>query len=495
MRKARWRRIWVCVLALLGASYGNAAERPGERRAPEGVREIPGQGQAPRNRALPAALPAGGGSTSVPVDGGGVTAGPGVTLSGVIGAALRASPDLQSATERIRIADATLDRARAEFFPKLSLAEGFVDTNIAGLAFFLEVNQRRINLSQNFNHPGFVGNFSTFVTLQQNLYSGGRRSAERASAEEQRRAAAFNLAAARNELVYRAAEAYFRLLQARELVESRAAAVGQIERHVALVRSRFENGTAVRSDVLSVEVKLAEARERLITATNQMELTWAILENVTGARLPHELAAQVEAAPWSGRVGAVEAAIADAIARRPELEASLSSVRGAVHQVDAARAGKRLSVDFLGNFSTFNINANSGGNGLLVGLLASMNVFDGHRTKAEVCRASARVRELQAQHQRLLMDIELEVRRAFLALTEADGRLDVSRQAVDQAEESVREIEDRYHDARATVTQLIDAQVAATDARVRRASASADVEIARVGLERVVGRLGELLVP
>ena len=484
MRKVRSRDVWLVVLALLGGWVNARADSPN-----------PVAG-SPR----PEALPDQGGSTTLRSNGAtdpraaGIQPASGVTLTGTIGLALRANPDLRSATERIRIADSILDRARAEFYPTLSLTEAFVDTNIAGLAFFLEANQRRVSLSQNFNHPGFVGNFSTLVTLKQNLYSGGRRTAEELAAEEQRRASSFTLAASRNELVFRVAEAYFRLVQTFELMESRAAAVRQIERHVELVRSRYDNGTAVRSDVLSVEVRLAEAKEGLITATNQRELTWAILENVAGCGLPHELSSRAETAPWSIRVDAVEAAIAEAVSRRPELGASLSAMRSAAHKVEAARSGKRPSVDFIGNFSTFDLNRNSGGNGLFVGLIASMNVFDGHRTRAEVARASARVRELQAQHQRYLMDIELEVRRAYLAVKEADARLAVSSQAVGAADQSRTEIEDRYHDQKATITQLIDAQVAATAARVRRANAVADVEIARAGLERVVGRLNELLV-
>ena len=418
----------------------------------------------------------------------------GLTLSAVVSTALSANPDLVSATERIRIADATLNRARAEFYPKLSLTEAYVGTNIAGLAFFLEVNQRRVNLSQNFNHPGYVGNISTLLTLQHNLYSGGRRTAEAVSAEEQRRASSYALAAARNELIFRVAEAYYRIIQARELLESRSAAVGQIERHVALVRSRYDNGTAVRSDVLTVEVKLAEAKEGLITANNQLELTWAILENVTGCGLPHVISSQGELAPWAARIDAVAAAIAEALVRRPELGASSSEVRGAAHKVEAARSGKRPNVDFIANFSTFDMNRNSGGNGGFVGLIASINLFDGHRTKSDVSRASARMRELQAQHRRLLMDVELEVRQGYLALKDADGRLSVTGQAVAQADQSQREIEDRYNDQKATITQLIDAQVAATGARVRRANAAADVEIARAGLQRVVGRLDEMLV-
>ena len=93
----------------------------------------------------------------------------------------------------------------------------------------------------------------------------------------------------------------------------------------------------------------------MITATNQRELTWAILENVTGCRLPHDLPCRVESAPWSTRVDAVESAIAEADARRPELGASLSRCAVPRNQVEAARSGKRPSVDFIGNFSTLSI--------------------------------------------------------------------------------------------------------------------------------------------
>ena len=65
-----------------------------------------------------------------------------------------------------------------------------------------------------------------------------------------------NLAALQNQLVFRVAEAYYRVLQARELVEVRGEAVAQVEQHLEIVASRFRNETAVQSDVLTVEVQL-----------------------------------------------------------------------------------------------------------------------------------------------------------------------------------------------------------------------------------------------
>ncbi len=499
MRRSFLGRGWLIALAACVSSARAGDEPARARSAPvqsteRGPSGLGGVSAVPADQpGMPTALPVSTPSTAKP--GSAAASGNGITLAGVIQSALEANPDLRSASQRILIADASLTKARADFYPKLTLTEAVVDTNIAGLAFFLEVNQRRLSLSQNFNNPGFVGNISTLLTLQYKLYTGGRRTAESRSADEKRKAAAFSLAATRNEMIYRVAEAYYRLLQAREIVRSRSAAVEQVKRHVSFVRSRYDNGTAVRSDVLTVDVRLAEAQEALITATNQTELAWLILENVTGRRFSHDLEPGDEPPPWSANADIVEAAVAEAMARRPEIGAGHSDVQAAVHQIEAARAARRPTVDFIGNFSTFSLNRNSGGDGLFLGLIASLTLFDGHRLKAEVARATAQERELAAQQQRLIMDVELEVRRAFVALNDANGRLGVSGRAVAQSEQSLREIEDRYNDDKATITQLIDAQVASINTRVRRSNAAADVEIARAGLERVLGRLTESPTP
>jgi len=82
-----------------------------------------------------------------------------------------------------------------------------------------------------------------------------------------------------------------------------------------------------------------------------------------------------------------------------------------------------------------------------------------------------------------------------LQLGESRERLAVATSAIASAEESLREIEVRYRGQKAVITELIDAQVAVTNARVRRSSAAAEVEIARAGMERVLGRLTQILAP
>jgi VCBS repeat-containing protein len=73
-----------------------------------------------------------------------------------------------------------------------------------------------------------------------------------------------------------------------------------------------------------------------------------------------------------------------------------------------------------------------------VGVVARLTLFDGGRTNSEVRQAEARLRELLAREQRLALDIELAVRRAYLQLTDARERLQVAARAVTQAEVTIQ---------------------------------------------------------
>ncbi len=424
--------------------------------------------------------------------------GGGLSLGEVVTAALNSSPDLASAGERIAQADSALARARAEFFPKLTVGEFYGASNIPALSFLFLINQRALSVKSfggTLASTAFVNNLSSYALLHQNIYAGGRRVETERSAADIKLAQAHALEAARNELVFRAAEAYYRLIQARDLIRIRELEYNQVGKHLTIAQARYDAGTAVESDVLTVKVRLAEVREAMISSRNNLEIGWSLLENVTGSRFPRrDLPAAIPAAPWASRVGLVEAAVAESMSRRPEISESSNRQSAAAHDVEATRAGKRPTIDFFGLYSTFSGDSRYGGNGLFAGLLAQWTIFDGHRTKSEVCRAEARVRELQANHRRLMLDIELETRQSIVRLADAQERLNVARQAVEQARRSLSEIESRYRAQTSTITQLIDAQVALSNARVRRSSALIDLEIARASIERSLGGFSSLIL-
>ncbi len=437
---------------------------------------------------------------------------PELTLQDAIDLTLAANPDLQSAVERTMLAEDLLARARADFFPTLSLSQGFEDSNndLRKFTFFLSQNQN--SPTQLFNLPDTYNNFHTQLHLQHDLYTGGMRQARSRSAEAEREAARFSLQSARNRIAFQVAEAYFRLFQARELVKVREESVRQVENELESVQARFRAQTATQSDVLQVEVRLAQEREALITTRSKFKLAWAVLENITATRLANRpLPETLPLAPWTAhadqllgqQTAADESATekgplaAEAEAGRPEIGEVTSRLQAAQHMVRAAESGKYPVLSFIGDYDIYSADfrEQTTDGAYYVGVTLSISLFDGGRTKANVRQAQARVRELTAQEQRVRLDITLEARQAYLQFVDASERLKMARVAMTSGEESLRQMESRFNNQNATVTDLLAAQVALSEARVRVTNASAEIEVARAAIERAVGRLGDLLCP
>jgi outer membrane protein TolC len=330
--------------------------------------------------------------------------------------------------------------------------------------------------------------------LEQRIFAGSSRTIGANAADALQSAAHHDLQAVQNELVFAAAEAYYRILQARDLVAVSTEAVAQVEQHLKIVNARYAAETAIRSDVLSVEVRLAEVIEAKSTAENRLRLAWAVLHNVTGAEIPPgPLPTEIPAAPWSARTASLQQVIEQALSQRPEIAAM--AVRGiaAEEEIYAAQAHARPSLDLLADYDIFTGDLDQANDSYFVGLIMQWKVFDAGRTAHEVRRAVGRLRELQAKERRLLLDIELDVQRSYLRLKDAQQRVQVTGHALKQAEQNLHEIESRYQNAMATTTELIDAQVSLSEARARLATAQADVEISAAMLERAVGYLSDTL--
>jgi len=83
--------------------------------------------------------------------------------------------------------------------------------------------------------------------------------------------------------------------------------------------------------------------------------------------------------------------------------------------------------------------------------------------------------------------VQMDVKDAYLARDQALSRLEVLKETVAEAEENLRIVTERYTEGLALVTDLIDAEVALTNARLQRLSAQYGLAVASAALERAVG--------
>lgn len=85
--------------------------------------------------------------------------------------------------------------------------------------------------------------------------------------------------------------------------------------------------------------------------------------------------------------------------------------------------------------------------------------------------------------------IALEVRQAYLSLQEARARVEVARGTVDQAEENKRIANQQYAAGLVNSTRVLEAEALRVQSLANRENALMDVELARLRLARVTGRL------
>jgi outer membrane protein TolC len=117
------------------------------------------------------------------------------------------------------------------------------------------------------------------------------------------------------------------------------------------------------------------------------------------------------------------------------------------------------------------------------------NLFNGFSDKARIEEAKSLVRRSEAERERTASTIRLQVRRAFADLRAAEQRIEVAKASVEEAEESLRIVQNRYAAGMSNVTDLLRNETAVLEARTRYLAAIHDQRIAATMLELARGRL------
>lgn len=402
------------------------------------------------------------------------------TLERALGFALTNSPDARIAVQRVVAAQAGLEQANAAFWPRVSFLSGYTRTDNPMLSFGNILNQRSYSPSINFNDVPAADNLNVRGLLTVPLYTGGKITADKRAAQAGGAAVRQDAEAVRQALAGEVARAFFTVQKTRQFISAAGAAVTAYETNVALARQRFDAGTALRADVLDLEVRLAQAQEDLIRARNANALAQRALQNLLG--LEDKDFSVADTAPT------LTAPAAGTLANRPESAAAAERARAAESQVRSAKSGYIPRVNAFGSLDyDYGWVMNGDSKSYTGGVLLQWDIWDGRLTRAKVSEARANLEAAREQERKVRLAVSLEAEQARLDLEQARQRLQVGERTVSQAEESLSLTGKRFAEGAALATQLIDAQTALTSARVRRADALADVQIATAALRRALG--------
>lgn len=328
------------------------------------------------------------------------------------------------------------------------------------------------------------------VQASQTVYSGGAVSSSIRSSRAVRGAASEGFAEAVRSAQLAVQVHYYSVLLAREKVAVQEQFLDLLEEELVNARSRVQAGSGSPFDQLRAEVALANGQPGLIRARNAYHVAAVDLMRAIGLAPDPAIADRVVGElDYVPREISLEAALASAETNRPDLRRLENLLAASEANVEGARAGSRPSVAVVGSYtvekSQFAGTGSDGSvDGWTVGAQASWSIFDGRATKGRVVQARAAAQQAQLSLEDARLAIDADVRRSYASYRDAIELVNASQKVVDQAAESLRLARSRYGAGAATQLDVLQAQVALTDARTNAAQALHDVTLAYAYLER-----------
>ncbi len=399
-----------------------------------------------------------------------------LTLAQCVAIALARNPETRQSWQQALAAAAGVGQARAAYLPTVDFSAG------AGRA-----NPVSLDSPQD---PGAQSTVNAAFAAGYLLFDGGARAAGLHRAEAGLLAASLQHNTTLQDLALRVAEAYYRLLAARELELVAEETVRQTQYHLDVARARHENGLVARSDVLKATTEKANADLGLVRARSNTRIARGNLANVMGLKPSTTFkVADMPQQPQSRQWADVDHLMAQAASVRPDLAAALARVRGARARVASAEAAYWPKVSVTSDYGWRDRSLLPNQDEWSLGVTLNWPLFTGFSRKYSLHRAKAELAGAGADYEKLLRGVELEVWTAYSQLTEAVEAVEAARALVASAEESARVTEGEYTNGAASIIEVTDAQTARTVAKVRLVQARLDWRTAMARLERAVGEI------
>jgi len=356
------------------------------------------------------------------------------------------------------------------------------------------VRPEDFNAPDDFNDPGWFENYETGLEARMNLFNGGKDYLGRKMAGQAIDISRLDRQSIVNSLTARVISAFYEVLAAREFVDIAEEAVATVSEQLRVIRVQYEGGGALKSDMLSLKVRLARTKESLVKSRNRFQLAKAALANLMGLD-PDEFSCRRDFLTKTGEApievpDTYRDGIVQALSNRPELKKVREQLIKSRMGMDAAKTGYLPRVDLMGKYYVDDpaMDYDWNKDNWTAAVMFNWDLFAGFSRKARVDKADAIVKEMLAADRQATLDVKLDVKNAYLNLEAARAKYKVAASSVESAEESYRLVKQHYDGGSVTITRYLEAELDRNRARIRAAAAFYDKIKANADLARAIGK-------
>lgn len=338
--------------------------------------------------------------------------------------------------------------------------------------------------------------FAAALTLAQPLYMGGKIRAFNRIARMNESLSQAQKDAAASQVVLSTDQAYWgivSLIHKKRLAQSYLALLERLEQDVEALR---REGVATRSDELSVQVRLNQARMSLTQVEDGLTLSKMNLAMICGWPLEEDFSLSDSLAAPAGEkdLRAARTPVEQAVENRKEIQSLNLAVDMLREKERITRSDYLPSLALTGGYLLSSPNVYNGFSrsvkGMFnVGVMLKVPLFAwnerGHKMKA--ARAETQIARLELEEAR--EKIELQIRQSEFHLSAAHKKAAMAASDLEKARENLRYAQLSFREGVATLTNVFEAQAAWLAAYSQDVDARIDVTMAGVYLLNATGEL------
>lgn len=404
-----------------------------------------------------------------------------LTVEKCISLALENSDFLKSYRSGLQSSSARISAAEAELDPQLNLTGSWTGYS----------EEQRLAPA---NYDGQRGSYDDqtvrgSLELRLPLTTGGRVENRVSQAEYVHESETERVARLEQEVSYEVSVLYYSIYAVENRLRSLRGAEKSLKSHYTRIDNLVTAAKAAPIDLKRMEVELSSIVQQKIKAEGdlrQLYLALSRLMKVDYHKSPYRIESTLEAATG---LSSLDKLIERARKSRPDLAASVASLKAAESGLKAAQSLDNPTVSITGSFSASANTEGGDDTSGYVGLRVDFPLWDGGLAAARTEEAEGERQKVHYAREDLLSRIDLQVESALTDLTATIRRIEVTSRAIESAAESLR-IEKLKHEMnKGTVTEVLQAQAALLNAESEHAVALAENRIAESELRLATGEM------
>jgi outer membrane protein TolC len=393
-----------------------------------------------------------------------------VSLDQAVAIGFARSPTLASARATIEIDKAPVDLAKTAVLPNLS---GTAETEH-------EFSQNASNGPLDRSSAPQVAANSLGLTLKQLIYDGGKVAAELRAAKATYNGSLSTYKRQLQTVAFNVANAYYAALAAQRATQIANETVKLNQVNADLVSAQIQAGTTARSDLLTAELPVAQARVTLVKDQGAELSAQAAFVNAMGLDANTYVLPQDDGNVLAGSSGAPQVAVPTydvAITRaymlRPDFTATQLAVSSAQASLKSAGLGLFPNLNGSGTYGTDSTDINGGTfrNSGSIGVTLTVPIFDQGITHAQVEQARGQLDSANAAVETAREGIQLNVKQTLVSLVSANATFQQTQAELENAREVLQATQAQYAAGVTTLPLLLNAEVGLTQALVDQVTA------------------------